>query len=188
MDLYARDAIAKAADEIGKLRGAVLILGILCFLIVVISVYAMSRRQYPIIVPGYSDKPVYISENDAPPEYMRMIAEYASYLTQTYSPADYLGRHEYVLKYFAPGAQDSYEKYFMDEYKNIIDKDRISARFEPSDFRTDMKKKSVMISGFITLMKDGVEETPEKMDVEVVFSKDPYQPKISSIVARILQN
>lgn len=184
---YARDSIAQAASEIGKLRGTVLITVILCLLITIISVWVMVHREYPIIIPGYSDKPVYISENDAPPSYLRMTAEYVTYLTQNYNPEDYLQKHEYALKYFSPGADSRYEKFFIDEFKNIIDKDRISASFEPQDFRIDMKNKTVNITGFLTLIKDGTEGLPQKMSVGICFSENPYGPKISGIDARIIQ-
>lgn len=181
-----RDIIAQNTDETRRLRGTVLVVCILFSVVTIYSVWNSSRQKYPLTIPGYSDKPVYISENDAPRASMRMIAEYAAYLSQTYTPASYLQKHSYLLQYFAPGDMDKYEKFFTTEFKEIIEKDRISARYEPLEFDMSLVSNQVSMSGYLTLYKDGAETQPKRLNVTVKFSdQDKYQPRIKTINAFI---
>lgn len=128
-------------------RFIVFVLSVLvAFLLVVIL--QESRKEKLILLPPAVYKEVYITENDASPEYIKQMADYVVYLATNYTPQTVDARLAEFLKYVEPG---SYQK-LKRQVKQIASDVKFYGRtqaFYPTKFKIDKTHHKVYVTGRI---------------------------------------
>lgn len=126
-------------------RFVVFVLAVLVAFLLVMLVNESGKEKL-ILLPPAVYKRVYLTENDASPEYIKEMADYVVYLATNYTPETVDARLSEFLRYVEPG---SYRK-LKQQVKEIAEDVKFYGRtqaFYPKKFEIDKAHHRVLITG-----------------------------------------
>ena len=105
-----------------------------------------SRKERIILLPPAVYKKVYLTENDASPEYVKEMADYVVYLATNYTPQTVDARLSEFLRYVDPGSYKKLRRQVKEIAADVKFYGRTQA-FYPKKFEIDTTHHRVYITG-----------------------------------------